>query len=202
MTRAREALGLQLPEQLEVLALAAPDHRRQHLEPGALVVGHDPVDDLLRGLALDHRTADRAVRTAGTGVEQAQVVVDLGDRADGRARVLRGRLLVDRHREPSTTAAGLTGKGSAELVKVDAMDAVYLESRIPGKTGSSRMVWSTGCTTTPTRGPSRRSGDRERSGLRLFDETEGTAVNAERLFWDLATERYDIISPTPITSPR
>ncbi len=93
-----EALGLQLPEQLDVLTLAAADHRRQHLEPGALVVGHDPVDDLLRGLALDRGAADRAVRTAGAGVEQAKVVVDLGDRADGRARVLRGRLLVDRHR--------------------------------------------------------------------------------------------------------
>ena len=93
-----EALRLQLPEQLDELALAAADHRRQHLEPGALVVGHDPVDDLLGGLALDRGTADRAVRTAGARVEQAQVVVDLGDRADGRTRVLRGRLLVDRHR--------------------------------------------------------------------------------------------------------
>ena len=43
-------------------------------------------------------TALGAVRPAGAGVEQAQVVVDLGDRADGRARVLRGGLLVDRDR--------------------------------------------------------------------------------------------------------
>ena len=40
--------------------------------------------------------ADRAVRAAGAGEEQAEVVVDLGDRADGRPRVAVGRLLVDR----------------------------------------------------------------------------------------------------------
>ena len=42
--------------------------------------------------------AVRAVRDADARVEQAQVVVDLGDRADGRARVARRRLLVDRDR--------------------------------------------------------------------------------------------------------
>ena len=46
----REALGLQLAEQVRVLALAAPHHRRQHLEPGALGQLEQPVDDLLRGL--------------------------------------------------------------------------------------------------------------------------------------------------------
>ena len=35
---------------------------------------------------------------AGPRIEQAQVVVDLGDRADGGARVVRGRLLLDRDR--------------------------------------------------------------------------------------------------------
>jgi hypothetical protein len=40
----------------------------------------------------------RAVRRAGAGVEQAQVVVDFGDGADGRARVVAGGLLLDRDR--------------------------------------------------------------------------------------------------------
>ena len=93
-----EALGLQLPEQLDVLALAAADDRRQHLEPLPLLEGQHLVDDLLRRLPLDGRAAGGAVRAAGPGVEQPEVVVDLGDRADGRARVLRGRLLVDRDR--------------------------------------------------------------------------------------------------------
>ena len=35
------------------------------------------------------------MRRAGPRVEQAQVVVDLGDRADGRARVVAGGLLLD-----------------------------------------------------------------------------------------------------------
>ena len=94
----REALGLELLEQLDVLPLAAADHRREHLEPGALLEGQHPVDDLLRRLALDRRSADGAVRAPGAGVEQPEVVVDLGDRADRRARVLGRRLLVDRDR--------------------------------------------------------------------------------------------------------
>ena len=94
----REALGLELPEQLDVLALAAADDRGEHLEPRALLERQDAVDDLLRGLPLDRRAAGRAVRPAGAGVEQAEVVVDLGDRADGGAGVLGGGLLVDRDR--------------------------------------------------------------------------------------------------------
>ncbi len=91
-------LGLQVDEQLGVLALAAAHDRRQHLEPGALAQLEQPVDDLLRGLAGDRAAALRAVRAAGPRVEQPQVVVDLGDRADGRPRVARGRLLIDGHR--------------------------------------------------------------------------------------------------------
>ena len=94
----REALALQLAEQVGVLPLAAPDDRREHLEAGALGQLEQPVDDLLRGLPRDRLAAHRAVRAAGAGPEQAQVVVDLGDRADGRARVAVRRLLVDRDR--------------------------------------------------------------------------------------------------------
>ena len=94
----REPLGLELPEQLDVLALAAADDGRQHLEPASVLQRQDAVDDLLRCLPLDRGAAGGAVRASGAGVEQPQVVVDLGDRADGRARVLRRGLLVDRHR--------------------------------------------------------------------------------------------------------
>ena len=92
------ALGLQLAEHLHVLALAAADHRRQDLEPGALLKLHHPVDDLLRALPRDRPAADRAVRLSGPGIQQPQVVIHLGDRADGRARVAARRLLVDRDR--------------------------------------------------------------------------------------------------------
>ena len=93
-----EALRLELLEQLDVLPLAAADHRCEHLEPLALLQREHLVDDLLGRLPLDRGAAGGAVRPAGAGVEQAEVVVDLGDGADRGARVLRGGLLVDRHR--------------------------------------------------------------------------------------------------------
>ena len=59
---------------------------------------HDLVDDLLGRLPGDRLAADVAVRMADARPQQAQVVVDLGDRADRRPRVARRRLLVDRDR--------------------------------------------------------------------------------------------------------
>ena len=59
---------------------------------------HDLVDDLLGRLGGDRPPAVEAVRLADPRPQQAQVVVDLGDRADRRARVARRRLLVDRDR--------------------------------------------------------------------------------------------------------
>ncbi len=95
---ARVALGLQLAEQVGVLPLALAHHRREHLEARARGQFQHLVDDLLRGLPGDHRTADRAVGHADAGVQQPQVVVDLGDRAHRRARVAGCGLLVDGHR--------------------------------------------------------------------------------------------------------
>src|SRR6476661_8123194 len=94
----REAVCAELVEQLAVLALAPAHDRREHHEARALGQLHDLVDDLLRRLADDRPAADRAVRLAHARPQQAQVVVDLGDGTDGRARVARGRRLVDRDR--------------------------------------------------------------------------------------------------------
>ena len=94
----RVALLRQLLEHPVVLALAAADHGREHLEPGAFGQLEDAVDDLLRRLARDHPSALGAVRHADARVEQPEVVVDLGDGADGGSRVARRRLLVDRDR--------------------------------------------------------------------------------------------------------
>ena len=90
-----EALLGQVVEQGAVLPLAPPHHRRHHLETGAVGQLEDPVHDLLRGLARHRPSARRAVGMADAGVEQAQVVVDLRDRAHRRTRVARGRFLVD-----------------------------------------------------------------------------------------------------------
>ena len=83
-------------KQLAVLALAPAHDRRQHHEARALVERHHLVHDLLGRLGGDRPAAVVAVRMADPGPQQAQVVVDLGDRADRRARVARGGLLVDR----------------------------------------------------------------------------------------------------------
>ncbi len=124
---AAEPLPGQLPEEVDVLALAAAHHRRQHLEAGALRQGEQPVDDLLRALPADRLAAFGAVRVTDPGVEQPQVVVDLGDRAHRRTRVAAGRLLVDRdrRREP--------------LDEVD-IRLVHLAQELPGVGGQALDV--------------------------------------------------------------
>ena len=92
---ALEALLLQLGELLAELALAAAHDRRQQVEARALGQRQHAVDHLRHGLALDRQPGRRRIGHADAREQQAQVVVDLGDRADGRARVLRRRLLLD-----------------------------------------------------------------------------------------------------------
>jgi hypothetical protein len=121
------ALGLQVGEQVDVLALAAADHRREDLEAGALLELEDAVDDLRGLLAGDDPAALRAVRRAGAGVQQPEVVVDLGDRADRRAGVAGGRLLVDRDRRRQA------------LDEVD-VRLVHLPEELPGVRGEGLHV--------------------------------------------------------------
>ncbi len=85
-----EALLGQVVEQGAVLPLASPHHGRHHLETGAVGQLEHPVHDLLGGLARHGPSARRAVGMADAGVEQAEVVVDLSDRAHRRTRVARG----------------------------------------------------------------------------------------------------------------
>ncbi len=99
---AHKALGAQLRQQLQVLALASADHRGQQHQLAAFRQRHHLVDHLRDGLGLEVFAVFRAARGAGTGEQQAQVVVDLGDGADGGARVVGGGLLLDgdRRRQP------------------------------------------------------------------------------------------------------
>ncbi len=96
--RSGVALRAHRLEQLPVLALAPADDRRADHESGALGEGHHVVGDLLDRLAGDRLAAVVTVGLADPRPQQPQVVVDLGHRADRRARVARGRLLVDRDR--------------------------------------------------------------------------------------------------------
>ncbi len=93
--RAYVALGSQAVEDLRVLALAPLHDRCEQHEPRALGQCQHLVDHLADGLGLERDAVSGAARLAGAGEQQAQVVVDLGDRADRGARVVRGRLLLD-----------------------------------------------------------------------------------------------------------
>ncbi len=94
--QAHEALGLEFGKQVELFALAVGHHRGEDHQLGFLRQGQHVVHHLRDTLRLQRQIVVRAVRRAGAGVEQAQVVVDLGDGADGRARVVAGGLLLDR----------------------------------------------------------------------------------------------------------
>lgn len=112
-------LGLEIREEVDELALALTHQRREDLEAAALGQLQHPVDDGLRRLPRDRAAALGTVRLADAREEQPQVVVDLGDRADRRARVARGRLLVDGDRRGQT------------LDEVD-VRLVHLPEELPG----------------------------------------------------------------------
>ena len=84
---ADEAVRAQLIEDLCELALATTHDRREHEKLGAFFEIKHAVDDLLGRLGLDLLAAVVAIRMPDARPKQSQVVVDLGDRADGRSRV-------------------------------------------------------------------------------------------------------------------
>ena len=92
---ANETAVAQVVQHLQVLALALVDHRRQQHPAAVLGLRHDLVDHLADGLRLQRDAVFRAARRADPGIEQPQVVVDFGDGADGRPRIVRGRFLFD-----------------------------------------------------------------------------------------------------------
>src|SRR5690606_24621967 len=89
-------------EQLAKLALAVDDQRSEQRDLAVLGQRQQLADDLLGALRLDRVAAQMAVLDADPGEQHPQVVVDLGDGPDRRARVVRRGLLFDRdgRREP------------------------------------------------------------------------------------------------------
>ena len=83
-------------EDFLVLALLAAHDLRHDEQLRALRQLADLVDHLVDRLLRDGLAALRTVRMADAREEQSEVVVNLRDRADGRARVVARRLLVDR----------------------------------------------------------------------------------------------------------
>ncbi len=139
-----EALLGQVVEERAVLALAAPHDRGQHLEAGPLGQLEDPVDDLLGRLAGHRPAAGGAMGMPDAGVEQPQVVVDLGDGPDRRAGVARGGLLVDGdgRREPfDEVDVGLVHLAQ-ELagVRREGLDVAALALGVDGVEGQRRLA--------------------------------------------------------------
>jgi len=93
-----EALVAELRELLAILPLPLEHDRGAHGDAatGPVEVGllHDAVDRV----ALDHRIAAGTVRGPEPGVEEPEVIEDLGDRPDGGAGISGDRLLVDADR--------------------------------------------------------------------------------------------------------
>ena len=125
--RADKALAGQFLQIFLVFALAAADHRRHHHEAIFGFQREHVLQDLLGGLARDFVAADRAMRHADGGVEEAQVVVNLGDGADGGARAAAGGFLLD-------------GNGGAQAVDGIDVGALHLIQELPGVGGEGLDV--------------------------------------------------------------
>ena len=82
-------------EQLGELAFFLARHWRQHHQARVLGQRQHRVHHLADGLRLQRQLVVWAIGRAGARIQQTQVVVDLGHRADGRARVVAGGLLLD-----------------------------------------------------------------------------------------------------------
>ena len=96
--RTDEALCTQLGQHLLMLPLAVLHHRGQQHQFLAVFQGQDLVHHLADRLRMQVDMVGRAARCAGTRKKQAKVVVDLGDGAHGRARVVCACLLFNRDR--------------------------------------------------------------------------------------------------------
>ena len=93
--KAHIALGLHLGKQLYKLAFFLARHRGHDHQARAFGHGQHRVHHLAHGLRLQGLAVLGAVGCACAGKQQAQVVVDLGHRAHGGARVVAGGFLLD-----------------------------------------------------------------------------------------------------------
>ncbi len=103
--RAREALLRQLVELLLELAFAPAHDRRHDHHPVLGLQVHHALHNLVGRLPRDGAATLRTMRHADRRIQQAQVVVDLGDGADGGTRAAAGRLLLDGDRRAQAVDA-------------------------------------------------------------------------------------------------
>ena len=118
-----KSLLVKLIEQILKLTLSASDDGRHDGDALAVAQLEDALDDLLGGLAGDGAAAVGAVGRADGGVEQAKVVVDLGDGADGGAGAAAGGFLLD----------GDGGREAFDGIDVGALDLVEKLAGVGGE---------------------------------------------------------------------
>ena len=94
-TGADEALGVEFRQQLVVFALAGRYHRGQKHQAAAFGQAQYLVHHLAHGLGLERQVVLRTARGTGSGEQQPQIVVDLGDGADRGPGIVGRGLLFD-----------------------------------------------------------------------------------------------------------
>jgi hypothetical protein len=129
-----------------VFAFAIHEQGCEEDEFRALLVGRQAFCDLLGGLAFDAIAANMTMLLARSSPEHAEVVGDLGDRTDRRARVIARRLLLDRdrRRETADRVVARLLHLSEELARVggEAFDVAALALGIERVEGKRRLPGS------------------------------------------------------------
>ena len=118
-----KSLLVKLIEQLLKFTLSSSHDGRHDGDALTLAEFKDALDDLFGGLAGDGAAAVGAMRGADGGVEQAKIVVDLGDGPDRGARAAAGGFLLD----------GDCGREAFDGVDVGALDLVEELAGIGGE---------------------------------------------------------------------
>lgn len=94
---AKEPLPSCFLEDVPVFTFLSPDKRCKDFNafPGKIAKNHG--EDFIDRVAVDPFPAKRAVRSPDPAEKQSQVIIDFGDGADGRPRVVRNSFLLDRN---------------------------------------------------------------------------------------------------------
>ena len=126
-----------------VKALAAAHDRRQQLAAAGAEILLQAIPDLPARLRMDGAITARAVLLAHLGVEQAKIVVDLGDRRDGRFPAAAAGALLDRdgRRNAEQQLDVRLGEHLEKLTRVgrQAVDVAPLALGVDDVEGESRL---------------------------------------------------------------
>ena len=98
-------------------------HREEHLHARSFSERENPLRHFIHRVLLHLLPAVQAVGAAHAGIQQAQIVVDLGRGGDRRARIARGVLLPD----------GDGGSDAVDDIDVGLLDALQKLPRVGGK---------------------------------------------------------------------